>query len=99
MRLILIVALTALTTAASKPKPEIREIIATGCVVQSAQADCLLLTTLDGKTTYDIVADPIPEAGTVITIQGKPHQGARTCKQGIAVDVTKWEATGERCVR
>jgi hypothetical protein len=36
--------------------------------------------------------------GSVITIQGKPHQGRSACKQGIAIDITDWEPTGDRCV-
>ena len=108
MKPISIPALAALTTilaafaqspaAAEKRKREIREVIATGCVRKGAEANCLLLKTLDGKTTYNIVADPAPEPGTVITIDGKPHEGPTTCKQGIAIDVTKWESTGETCV-
>ena len=85
---------------APKRKAELEEVMATGCTVPSANAGCLLLQTLDGKTTYNIFADdPKPEAGIVITIEGKPHQGTTTCKQVIALDVTKWESTGEKCVR
>ncbi len=98
-------ALTAITAAlgqtpmpAQKSKREIREVIATGCVRRGGEDGCLLLKTLDGKTTYSIFADPAPEPGTVITIDGKPHEGRSTCKQGIAIDVTKWESTGEKCV-
>ena len=91
-------AFTSLLAAPlQKSKPEIREIIATGCVRKGAEAVCLLLKTLDGKT-YNILADPIPVPGTVIVIDGKPHQGSTTCKQGIAIDVTRWESTGEKCV-
>ncbi len=110
MKLISIPALAALATIlgafaqsnkpAPKPKAEIEEVRATGCTSQGALPGCLLLKTLDGKTTYSIFADdPKPDAGIVITIDGKPHQGTTTCKQGIAVDVTKWEPTGEKCLR
>jgi hypothetical protein len=85
---------------APKRKAEIEEVKATGCTVEGANAGCLLMKTLDGKTTYTIFTDdPKPGAGIVIIIDGKPHQGSNTCKQGIALDVTSWESTGEKCVR
>jgi hypothetical protein len=110
MKLISIPALATLATImgafaqstkpAPKGKAEIQEVKATGCTIQGANAGCLLLTTLDGKTTYTIFAeDPKPETGIVITIDGKPHQGSTTCKQGIALDVARWESTGEKCLR
>lgn len=103
MRLIVSISIVA-ALAQDKPAPdhksEIREIRSTGCVVRPPQTHCLLLKTLDGKTTYNIVGvDPIPDSGFVITIDAKPHEGATTCNQGIAVDVSRWESTGEKCVR
>lgn len=92
-------ALLATTLMAQqKPKAEIREVKATGCVRQVPQSHCLLLETLDGGTTYTFLAAPQPDLGTVITIQGKPHQGRSACKQGISIDITDWEPTGDRCV-
>jgi hypothetical protein len=110
MKLISIPTLAAVGTIFSafaqstKPAPhrkaEIQEVKATGCTIQSADAKCLLLKTLDGKTTYNLFTeDPTPTTGIVIIIEGKPHQGSTTCKQGIALDVTKWESTGEKCLR
>jgi hypothetical protein len=110
MKLIPIPALAALATILAafaqshKPAPdhksELREVKATGCTIRGAEAGCLLLKTLDGKTTYNIFAeDPKPDTGIVIIIEGKPHEGSTTCKQGIAVDVTRWESTGEKCLR
>ncbi|HLK22119.1 MAG TPA: hypothetical protein VKT81_24390 [Bryobacteraceae bacterium] len=88
------------TKPAPKRKAEIEEIKATGCTVPAAQAGCLLLKTLDGKTTYNIFTeDPTPATGIVIIVDGKPHQGITACKQGIALDVTQWESTGEKCSR
>jgi|SRR5580658_9484590 hypothetical protein len=84
--------------AQQKPKAEIREVKATGCVRQAPQSHCLLLETLDGGTTYTFLAAPQPDLGTVITIQGKAHQGRSACKQGISIDITDWEPTGDRCV-
>ena len=78
-------------------QPEIREIRATGCVRKASAGRCLILTTLDGESTYGFIAAPRPDAGTVITIQGKPHQGATECKEGLAIDVIDWEPTGEKC--
>jgi hypothetical protein len=78
-------------------KPDVREIRATGCVYRGQNA-CVLLRTLDGKTTYTFLATPKPEAGTVVSIQGTAHQGSTPCKQGIALDVADWEPTGEKCV-
>jgi hypothetical protein len=83
--------------AQQKPKVEIREVRATGCVREAPQTHCLLLETLDGGTTYTFLAAPKPDLGTVITIQGKPHQGRSACKQGIPIDITDWEPTGDQC--
>lgn len=77
-------------------KPQIDEVRATGCV-QIAPDGCVLLKTLDGKTTYSFEAAPKPEAGLVITIQGTAHKGRSKCKQGIVIDVSDWEETGEMC--
>ena len=33
------------------------------------------------------IASPKPDLDTVITIQGKPHQGRNACKQGIPIDI------------
>jgi len=79
-----------------KDKPQIREVRATGCVRRLSDG-CMILRTLDGSTLYTFLASPRPDAWTVITIQGTPHQGASACKQGVAVDVTDWEPTGEKC--
>jgi hypothetical protein len=81
-----------------KPKPEITEVRATGCVRRVADSDCLLLETLDGGTVYSFTATPKPDADTVITIQGKSHQGRAACRQGIAIDVVDWEPTDQMCV-
>ncbi len=77
-------------------KPQIEEVRATGCV-RIARDGCVLLKTLDGKTTYTFQAAPKPDEGIVITIQGTARHGASECKQGIAIDVTDWEPTGEMC--
>ena len=108
MRLISILALAVLiaplaargqsSKPAQKSKREIREIKATGCVFQGTPPDCLLMKTFDGKTTYSLFADPTPVVGTVIIIEAKPRLGPNACKQSMAVDVVKWEYTGEQCV-
>ena len=98
MRWIGILALSVAIAPAQKSKPEVGEVMATGCVVKPAQQQhCLLLKTLDGKTTYVIFADPKPPAGSVVTISARPHQGATSCKQGTPVDVNYWDPTGEKC--
>jgi hypothetical protein len=97
--LVLLSALCAFAQAPRKPKAEIGEIRATGCVRQAAQSHCLLLETLDGGTTYTFLASPQPDLGTVITITGNAHQGRSACKQGIAIDIRDWEPTGEMCVQ
>jgi len=94
--------ISASATFAQAPKPappktEIREIKAIGCVRKATAGRCLLLVTLDGETTYSFVAAPKPELGTVVTIHGLAHQGSAVCNQGIQVDVTDWEPTGEKC--
>jgi hypothetical protein len=83
--------------AQQKPKFEITEVRATGCVRRVADSQCLLLETLDGGTIYSFIAAPKPDLDTVITIQGKSHKGRSACKQGIPVDIVDWEPTGEMC--
>lgn len=84
--------------AQQKQKFEITEVRATGCVRHVADSDCLLLQTLDGTTTYSFMVTPKPDVGTVITIQGKAHQGGHACKGGIPIDVIDWEPTDQMCV-
>lgn len=93
------VAVTLFAQQKSKPKPkaEITELRATGCVRRVANSDCLLLETLDGTTIYSFVATPKPDLDTVITIQGKSHQGHTVCRQGIPIDVIDWEPTDQMC--
>jgi hypothetical protein len=79
------------------PKKEVREVIATGCVLKGVEANCLLVKTLDGNTVYNIYAKYPPEPGTVITFNGGPHNGPSACMEGLAVDVASWQATGEKC--
>ena len=78
-------------------KQEVREVKATGCVRRGVEGGCLLLKTLDGKTTYNILANPRPEPDIVITIEGKPFRGVTACMEGLAITVTKWAPTGEKC--
>ncbi len=96
MRFVLVL-LAVTVIAQQKPKAEISEMRATGCVRQAEGSHCLLLQTLDGATTYTFLASPQPELGSVITITGKAHEGRSACKQGISIDVTDWEPTGEMC--
>jgi hypothetical protein len=81
-----------------KSQPQIQEVRATGCVRRLPDG-CLILRTLDGSTAYTFLASPRPESGIVITIQGTAHQGASSCKQGIAIDVTDWEPTDQKCTQ
>jgi hypothetical protein len=90
--------LSMLLMAQQKPKFEITEVRATGCVRRIAESQCLLLETLDGSTVYSFIAAPKPELNTIITIQGKSHQGRNACKQGIPIDIVDWEPTGQMCV-
>jgi hypothetical protein len=80
-----------------KHKPQVREIRATGCV-RRLRNGCLVLKTLSGDITYSFQVSPRPEDHVVITIQAVPHDGPDPCKQGIALDVSDWELTGEQCV-
>ncbi len=100
MNVTVLFALAALFAAPLAPqtrKKDVREVKAIGCVRKAVEGGCLLLTTLDGKTTYNIFAKPQPEPGIVITIEGKPHAGPTACMQGLPIDVTSWEETGEKC--
>ena len=94
---LLILIVLASILPAQDQKKEVREVKATGCVRRGVEGGCLLLKTLDGKTTYNIFATPRPEPGIVITIEGTQFRGVTACMQGIAITVTKWEATGEKC--
>lgn len=78
-------------------KKDIRAVKAIGCVRKGVEGGCLLLKTLDGKTTYNIFANPRPEPGIVINIEGAEFRGVTSCMEGIPITVTKWEATGEKC--
>jgi hypothetical protein len=90
--------LSMILMAQQKPKFEITEVRATGCVRRAAASQCLLLETLDGSTIYSFIAVPKPQLDTVISIQGKAHQGRSACKQGIAIDIVDWEPTDQMCV-
>jgi hypothetical protein len=96
-RNILILAVLAFLLPAQDRKKEVREVKATGCVRQGVEGGCLLLKTLDGKTTYNIFANPRPQVSTVINIEGTDFRGVTACMEGIPITVTKWEATGEKC--
>jgi hypothetical protein len=96
-RNILLLAVLVSILPAQDRKKEIREVKATGCVRQAVEGGCLLLKTLDGKTTYNIFATPRPEPGIVITIEGTAFRGVTACMEGLPITVTKWEATGEKC--
>jgi hypothetical protein len=96
-QMLVLALLNLLLMALQKPKIEISEIKATGCVRRAAESQCLLLETLDGTATYTFIVAPKPELNAVITIQGKSHQGRSACRQGIPIDVTDWEPTGEMC--
>jgi hypothetical protein len=85
------------TQKSPERKRELREVKATGCVRQGVEGGCLVLKTLDGKTTYNIFANPKPEPGIVINVEGTQFRGVTTCMEGLPITVTKWEATGEKC--
>jgi hypothetical protein len=95
--MLVLAILSMLLMAQQKPKAEITEMRATGCVRPAAVSQCLLLETLDGSTVYSFIAVPKPDLDTVITIQGKSHSGRSACKQGIPIDIVDWEPTGEVC--
>jgi len=95
--LVILCIAPALVEAQQKPKFEITEMRATGCVRRVAESPCLVLETLDGGTIYTFIATPKPDLNTVITIQGKAHQGKTACKQGIPIDIVDWEPTGQMC--
>jgi hypothetical protein len=92
-----VLILLGVLLAQQKPKFEITEVRATGCVRRVANSQCLLLETLDGSTIYSFIAAPKPDLDTVITIQGKAHQGRSACKQGIPIDIVDWEPTDQMC--
>jgi len=96
-RNLLLLAVLASILPAQDKKKETHDVKAIGCVRPGVEGGCLMLKTLDGKTTYNIFASPRPEPGTVINIEGAPFQGVTSCMEGISIKVTKWEATGEKC--
>src|ERR1700691_4413300 len=96
--MLVLALLSTFLMAQQKPKVQIQEIRATGCVRRAVESQCLVLETLDGSTTYTYVAAaPKPELNAVITLLGQSHTGRSACKQGIPIDVTDWEPTGEKC--
>lgn len=98
IRYALVLVAVALLAQQKKPKAEITEVRATGCVRRAAaQSPCLLLETLDGGTVYSFTATPKPDLNAVITIHGKSHEGRSECKQGIPIDIIDWEPNGEMC--
>lgn len=99
MRFALLALIPVLLPAQSRvqKKFEVGEVRATGCVRRAAESHCLLLHTLDGETVYTFVIKPEPELGTVITIEGKAHAGRRACKEGLEIDITDWQPTGQQC--
>ena len=103
MRSLLLLAGVSWFGAYAKPQQkqrvEIQEVRATGCVRRATDSRCLLLETLDGSATYSFTAAPKPQLNSVITIQGKSHEGRGSCRQGIPLDVSDWEPTGEMCVQ
>jgi len=69
-----------------------------GCVRSGVEAGCLMVVTLDGKTTYNImVAKNPPKPGDVIEFWGKEFQGLTYCMQGKAVKVDKWSRLKMKC--
>ena len=96
-RNMLILAVLASILPAQDKKKEVRQVMAIGCVRQGVEGGCLLLKTLDGETTYNIFANPKPDVGIVISIEGTDFRGVTACMEGIPITVTKWEATGETC--
>ncbi len=96
-QMLVLALLSTLLMAQQKPKFEITEVRATGCVRRATASECLLLQTLDGSTTYSFIVAPKPDLNTVITIQGKAHAGRNACKQGIAIDIVDWEPTDQMC--
>jgi hypothetical protein len=93
----LVLAVLSMLMMQQKPKAEITEMRATGCVRRAAASQCLLLETLDGSTVYSFIAAPKPDLDTVITIQGRSHSGRNACKQGIPIDIVDWEPAGQVC--
>ena len=57
----------------------------------------ITVKTLDGSTVYSFTLAPKPDLDTVITINGKAHQGRSACKGGIAIDIVDWEPTDQMC--
>ena len=67
-QMLVLALLSMLLMAQQKPKFEIREIKATGCVRRAAESQCLLLETLDGAATYTFIVAPKPELNAVIKL-------------------------------
>jgi hypothetical protein len=92
--LILLIGVAVFAAGQDKPPRQIHE---KGRVESGVEAGCLLLVTLDGKTTYNImVAQNPPKVGDRIEIWGKEYRGPTTCMQGTAVNVEKWARIKEK---
>src|SRR5450755_1203802 len=64
-QMLVLALLNMLLMAQQKPKIEISEVKATGCVRRAAESQCLLLETLDGTATYTFIVAPKPELNAV----------------------------------
>ena len=65
--MLVLALLSTFLMAQQKPKAQIQEIRATGCVRRAVESQCLLLETLDGSTTYTYEVRSVDDSGVEST--------------------------------
>jgi hypothetical protein len=87
LAVVLIAWPAALAAAPDKPIP----IHGQGCVTAGVEAHCFVVRDLKSGRLFNLIFRGIqPALGTGIEFDALPHQGASTCMQGTALDVTAW---------
>jgi hypothetical protein len=62
-----------------------------GCVSAGVEAHCLVVRDLKSGKLYNLIFKDIqPAIGEGIEFEALPHEGAASCLQGTALDVTAW---------
>ena|SRR5258708_3670640 len=80
------------------PANQREKVSGTACVRAGVEAGCIMLTTIDGKITYDVVGSKTPKTGTVVRFSGTTEPGTVTiCQQGIPVQLASFTVVRMKC--
>lgn len=86
-----LLAFAAFAIGARAFASDAKQVNATGCVQAGVEAGCLVVQDKTSGNLYNLVirgARPLVGAGIEFT--GVPFNGATTCMQGVAVEVSSW---------